>query len=606
MTLAEPAPPVAAPSDDLKALALRWAADAAYLYLVEAEEPVAGRELLPVVNDILRIGPKALKRALELDPRIARHERRWITHNEEVDPRRPLERSVTQLIERIGLPLLPEAIAQQLAAGYSREETALMNLVDRLVETRNDFIEMDDQRIAVASWLIDPSAGDPAEIEFENFEETDELDLVRPFADALTWEGSTLQDGAVRLLDAVNGPISNKVLQFFMVRARPERFNPQAHLKLLFTRDDTTFLSPAMWIGPKTRATLQQMLEDLESTLQDVELTNDDVPRPITVEPEDVDAMVELLSTVPTRSAELLSMQFADLRADDPNYHTTYNSLDKALRSDERFMWVGWDRWTTPQPIPNAPHQFPASLTPIVVDVELSAGQQEDVELEDEGLEGSLAKDLNHPLVKTGGQITRNDDGTLRAVTTNAVHEAGVFPIGEDGAIFPRQPDFLLVTLVGKEGTIRQHWVNNRLGMMFNMAPWYTELNLPRSGAIFTLTPQSGPGHYLIETDGSTDPETYLDANRVKDLQTLRDRALAQETSTREILQEILGHHSKGISFPELYAEVIVARMSSGRMVASILSAYYEFYTKGSLWLFNARDVGKGFKKTRKKYLIRR
>jgi hypothetical protein len=202
--------------------------------------------------------------------------------------------------------------------------------------------------------------------------------------------------------------------------------------------------------------------------------------------------------------------------------------------------------------------------------------------------------------------VEKQENGELRCLLTYGHRQAGTLGIGQEGEVFPRQPEFLQVTTVDESGKTRTNWVNNELGLMYGLGEWYKDALLPQSGAIFTLTPQTGPGHYLLSTEGGTDEATYLDNNRLKDLQGMRDRAVAQETSTREIVQMIMSHHSKGMSFPELYAEVIVARMSSARMIASILSSYYEFYPKGNVWLYNERDAGKGFKKQKKKYLIRR
>ena len=593
------------PSSSPQDVALRWVADLIYAHLLQSEAPVAGRELLPVINARASVGAKALKHALDTDPRIRREERRWVAQVPGLDPKRPIERSIVTLIETAGCPLSPQALGRQLSSVYPREEEALMDLVHRLTRGRRDFFAAGEGRIGLLEWLLDPSAGNADDVEFENFEETDELDALRPLADRVDWESGTLQDGALRLLDQAGKPVSNKALQFFLWRARPQRFDAAQQFRLLLERPDARLVSPASWVGPGVVAEVGRLLNDLEGSAE-IELTNEDVPKPITVEPEDIDVLAEALSTVPTRTGELLGEQFPDLRADDPNYPTTFSSLDKAIRSDARFMWVGWDRWTTPQTPPDSARVFPEILNPVVVDIEISAGQREDVELDDEGLEGALAGDIENPLVKYGASLRRDDEGRIHCILTYGVRQSGILPVGDDASIFPRQPDFLLVTTADELGQNRSHWVNNELRLMYNMGEWYEDATLPQSGGVFTLEPQTGPGHYFILTHGETDPETYLDLNRIKDLQSIKERAVAQETSTREIIQEIMRHHSKGVSFPELYAEVIVARMTSARMIASILSSYYEFYPKGRLWLFNERDAAKGFKKQKKKYLRRR
>lgn len=600
----EPTAPPGAPETP-REIALRWVADLAYLYLVLSDESVPGRELLPEVNRFAPVGPKALKLAMENDPRIHRDERRWKVITQVLDPRRPIERAIVALIEAAGLPLDTDAMGWQLSTVYTREESALSDLVARMIKGRPDFFDAGEDRVGASEWLLDATADNEEDLEFENFEDTTEIDALRPLAEGIDWKAGTLQEGALQLLDLAGKPITTRALQFFMCRAKAQRFNPAQQFRFLDEQPDAQLISPASWIGPKTFQAARAALEEIEESAE-VELNNEDVPKPITVEQEDIDAMAEHLATVPLRTPELLSIQFPDLRADDPNYPTTIGSLDKAIRSDERFMWVGWDRWISPQPIPASAKEYSSLLNPIVVDIEISAGQQEDVELDDDGLEGNLAQEIQKPLVKYGGTIEKSEDGSIRCLITYGHRQTGTLPIGEEGTVFPRLPEFLLVTTGDDEGHVRNHWVNNQLGLIYNLKEWYDQVKLPQSGGVFKFRPQTGPGHYLLDTSGETDKATYVDENRIKDLRNLRDRALAQQTSTREIIQEIMSHHSKGLTFPELYAEVIVARMTSPRMIASILSSYYEYYPKGNAWLFNERDVSKGFKKQKKKYVRRR
>jgi hypothetical protein len=574
---------------------------------MQTGQPESGRDLLPYINNIVSVGPKTLKIALGEDPRIDRADRKWSAVVSGIDSKRPMERAIVKVIEWAGIPLNSENLGRQLAAFYPREEASLTELVDRLIKGRPDFFAVGADQVGLSDWLLKPNAADPGEVEFENFEDPSEIDELRPLAERIDWENVRLTDGAIRLLDLANRPVSNKALQFFLWQAKPQRFDAQQLFRVLSGRSDVALVSPALWAGPQFLQSIRGTLDAVERNSADVELTNEDVPKPVSVEPEDIDALSEGMTAEPVRAADLLSLQFSDLHSGDPNYNTTLGSLDKAIRSDSRFMWVGWDRFTSPQPVPPEAKVFPSVLLPVVVDIEISAGQQEDIELEDEGLEGTLVQDIQDPLVKYGGSVSRDENGVLRVAVTYGHRQSGTLPVGDDGGIFPKQPDFLLVTTRDEAEESRAHWANNELRLMYNLGSWYASVDLPQSGGVFTLEPIDGPGgNYLIAYSGETHPEAYLEPNRIKDLLALKERAVAQETSTREIIQEILRHHSKGVTFRELYAEVIVARMTSARMIASILSSYYEFYAKGASWLFNERDAGKGFKKQKKKYIIKR
>jgi hypothetical protein len=588
-------------------IALRWISDQIYYRLLHSEEPLPGRDLLVALNGIATVGPKTLKIALENDPRIQRVERRWAVSPPEIDANRPIERSIAQLIQVAGQPIDVSSLGRMLAAAYPREEEALAELTIRLLSTGRDFFDAGDERAGLNDWLLKIVTDNADDVLFENFEETEELDGLKATAAQADLAHSRLADGAVRLLDIANKPVSNRALQFFLWEAKPDKFSAPNLFRLLHENKETHFVSPSHWFGPKYLRTLQGILDETEENAADVELTNDDVPKPITVEEADINGLAEGMTDTPIRVSELLAFQFPDLRPTDPNAPTTLASLEKALRSDDRFQWMGWDRWAAPQAAPDSAKVYPSELNPVVVDIEIAAGQQEDIELEDEGLEGTLIEDINDPLVKYGGSAERDEDGKIRCVVTIGHRQAGTLPVGDDSAVFPRQPDFLLVLTQDEAEETRHHWVNNELRLMYGLGEWYASVDLPASGGIYTLEPIDGPGgNYKIVFDGEMHPEVGLDANRVKDLLAIKERALVQETSTREIIQEILRHHSKGITFQKLYSEVIVSRMSSSRMIASILSSYYEFYTRGSLWLINERDAGKGFKKQKKKYIIKR
>ena len=164
-----------ASSDDARPL--RWIADIAYAYLLEAGEGRNGRELLPIVSREVSIGPKALKLALELDERIIREGKTWTAAVPEIDSRRPLERSLQLLIERAGLPLPASALGDRLASIYSREAEALADLASRLARGRKGLFFADETRIGLLDWLLDPSAGSVEDVEFENFEETAEIEV---------------------------------------------------------------------------------------------------------------------------------------------------------------------------------------------------------------------------------------------------------------------------------------------------------------------------------------------------------------------------------------------------------------------------------------------
>ncbi|MBW3625386.1 MAG: hypothetical protein KY468_18480, partial [Armatimonadetes bacterium] len=306
--------------------AFRWVADTVYPHLLETGEPTTGRELLPLIQSEAPVGPKTLKRALEQDPRFQRVERKWIVAPQDLDERRPIERSIVSLIEAAGQPLSPTAMGRQLALVYPREENALVEIIERMVKNRPDFFLLADDRVGISNWLLDASAGNLEDIEFENFEDASEVQELRTATGSVDWTTGTLHQKVIEFLDAAGKPVSNKALQLYLWQAYPKKFEKALMFRLLYENPELRLISPAAWAGPRFVEAMRASLTEFEGSDAEVELTNEDVPKPITVEAEDVDAVAEHLSELPVRSAELLSIQFPDLRADDPNYPTTSGS----------------------------------------------------------------------------------------------------------------------------------------------------------------------------------------------------------------------------------------------------------------------------------------
>jgi hypothetical protein len=78
-----------------------------------------------------------------------------------------------------------------------------------------------------------------------------------------------------------------------------------------------------------------------------------------------------------------------------------------------------------------------------------------------------------------------------------------------------------------------------------------------------------------------------------------------EESSTFEVVREVMTHWPKGTDFLTLLWEVNVVRRTSRRLLASLLSSYVCFYQRSGspVWHYDHKKVEQGFDKTKKKFV---
>jgi hypothetical protein len=81
--------------------------------------------------------------------------------------------------------------------------------------------------------------------------------------------------------------------------------------------------------------------------------------------------------------------------------------------------------------------------------------------------------------------------------------------------------------------------------------------------------------------------------------------AEAEGKSTLDLLIEVMSHWPKGADYLTVLAEINVARRTSRRLVASLLSSYQCFYQRSGspVWHFDSKKVEQGFDKSKKKFI---
>jgi len=587
-------------------VAKRFVGNTALEFLIQRGAPVRMGEILERVAEDVPVTPKALKLVLRSDLRLFEEGRRWGLRYPEIDGKRPLERSIVEVLRWAEVPIQCDAIAQALARAYVKTPEVLSQTIARMVEKRDEFFVMRDGSVGLSEWLLQITSDDEDDLIYDNFEDTSELDRIAAEASSIDWDEATCLDASLRLLDRVSEPVSSRALGMVCWRGREGDYDPVRHFEELRRTRRAVLLGEGIWCGEGMRSRIGEALAELDRTGPEVELYPEDMPKPITVEEDDLASIRELVlaGVGPCRVEELVESQF-NITPKDPSFDQVRSTVEKYLRSDPAMMWVGWDRWQPVIEIPPEVRRLPAEMEPVYLDIEGTGGQKLDQDIEDEGLEADLAEQIQNPLLVLGGTCSVLDDGRLRCVIMYWPRELGFAVIPAASEALPRQPEYLLLDLVDESGTLRRCWYGSGLQMLFGLKDWYNQAGLPPSGAVFYLEPES-PGRYRLVYNGEHDETVYIDQGRLKDLLEFRESVERTETSTWEIVQEIMRYHSKGVPFAQLHCEVVVVRQSSPRLVASILSSYHGFYERGGLWHFNERDASKGFKKQKRKYIVKR
>ena len=285
-----------------------------------------------------------------------------------------------------------------------------------------------------------------------------------------------------------------------------------------------------------------------------------------------------------------------------------FANMNNALRADASVVWVGGDRFRKAGNVPDYIHEIPAPFEFFQSGVLNEENEEVDVELTDEGLNSSLRKLLQHPLAldvedEDIQPALKNQPDSIRLVMKSIHRELGTFPLAQlpTGWISdePKVQETIFVDGSGKE---LQVWVNNETRLMYGLIDWWLDQPI-ESGAVFTLTKTPELNVFEFAYLDQPDPVVYISTQRMEELRTLG--AEAEGKSTLDLLIEVMSHWPKGADYLTVLAEINVARRTSRRLVASLLSSYQCFYQRSGspVWHFDSKKVEQGFDKSKKKFI---
>lgn len=547
----------------------------------------------------------ALREALASSKRLSYSNREWegawriarrhLPRDERL--RVPVEALAREFLELVGKPLPVPVIAREIAAMRNAPESNIKDAVATILRTARYALE-----IAPGVFLHENFAlrtGAPRE---EVLIRENRLQLDADFQGLIEFAQIESRDAANiarELMEFTGGPLSQKVIGFFVAREQGTAFSPA---KLAGVLNDRAQFQPMLNGFVALQEALPSLKESAQEFLVEVggeaEAVDPEALLRQRVAPKDVilpsDEALEALKTLgknaegePIHTAKVVLDAF-DVEPDDPTLIAQIQGLNEALRRDTtNWMPFGLGRFLLLESVPASAREVPASLKPATATVKNRVtGEPFDLEMDDEGLDGDGAAFVHNPEWDDIGEENevenaRSNGSTTRVPVLNHHFESGTLRIRQmDEAAWELKSPFSRLTLHQRsddEGeTPFEVWAARENGLVSGEAlkTWFAE-NLGPSGGVAKIERE---GDLLWISREPFDSRVFLTERRVEDLEDLR--AGAAFLSLYELLMKILGDSKTGLELPLLWAHVNIVRRTSKRLLASVLSLYLPFVAK--------------------------
>lgn len=591
-----------------ESLAIHYVADLLYRALLDAGEPVKASEAAKLAGHP-NVDLRLARVILTTQPnRFTSIDRKWTLWSRFADPNRAFERNLDEVMVSSGMPLPVAALARELGAIYQRSPEQYERLLSRSVTERSRYFPAGDDTYGLTRWLLDTEGQSEEDVLFDNY-------LKKPDVAKFDKQAAKLDpkklDSIVSFLDAVGEPVPNKALQFLAWKVDPEKFDASNFFTSLRKDGRAVFLSSGQWIGPKQVEKLVKQFPALADREVDEhgDNTKVEVAQPLVISDEEREQLIKNVAgnEETSRATELLETIF-EVSPSDSTYAGDMETVLEALKNDERVVWIGADRFLPKGSIPEYVYTVPEILQIPVTHYTDPEGNELDLILEEDGFDGGLQREVlslvAQDVMDEEPAYTPDADppATARCVLKFHHKEIGTFPLSAlPPGFFPINAPILQVNLALPAGQKAELWVNNETRLVYGMLDWYHTLPVD-SGVVFYLERQA-PDKYVLTYGEETEPTMFISRNRVNELMELGRRADSEELPTFDILREIMEHYRKGIEYITLLTEVNIARRTTRRMVASLLSGYHCYFQRGGAWVFDAKKLSQGFDKSKRKYM---
>ena len=577
--------------------------------LSEMEAAVKLGELADKLSGV-GIGLAAVRSLMASNPDVfAYHERRWIPAARLYSQGRPISEIMRAILDSFGAPVLITTLIDEVARAQRVDPSAVENAVLRLISHHQGFFEVDGGLVGHLAWGFVAKdeklerALDLNKVDREDFEAT-----AKKLADvdfrATDWAAQVLKHAPLNIksigavaYSRLNNDDPRSVLIFDSEKIYRDLFAVPGYVY----NSNGTFMTDAE-AKNLVSAALKLALK-LTPTI-DV----DDVA-PLEFKAEDIAKIIKkIVGSEKTTTAIKLLEEFFEITPGSKTYPDDLANIIATLCASKEVEWVGGDRFRKagdhPEYITEVPEPF-QFVSSGVLDEE---GEEVDIELTDDGLNSSLRKLLQHPLAldvldEDIQPALKGQPESIRLVLKSIHRELGTFPLAQVPTGWleddPKIQEAIFVDPAGRE---LQVWINHEARLMYGLIDWWLDQPI-ESGAVFTLNKTLQPNVFEFAYLDQPDPVVYISTQRMEELRTLG--AESEGKSTLDLLIETMGHWPKGADYLTILAEINVARRTSRRLVASLLSSYQCFYQRSGspVWHFDAKKVEQGFDKSKKKFV---
>jgi hypothetical protein len=598
-------------ADILRQTARRYLADVAFRQLLGTPQPAKLRQVMKSI-EVEGVTTRLLRDVMAESDRFESVDRRWAPAVRYGDTHRPFERVLSELIQSAGVPVSLGSLAQEMAQVYSRDAEYYEHALPRILSDKERFFRVEDGNYGLASWLLIPTSDVEDDIIFDNFLSEEQVREFSELCPSVKWEPDKIADAAAQVVKKCKEAIPARILALFAWRELGEDFDAVDFYSQILADDRIVLLSdqrayPADAVKDWTGA-LKQMADELAALPMEAE--EEEAEGPVTVTDTDKEEIVNMILDRGSASAEELLDAVLEVGPDESSYAGALESLNQALQGDERVMYIGDNRWSKVIVFPEEVKVIPESLVvPEVPVFETPEGDVYDQELEVDGFEGDLKSAIYDPLAE---DVTDEDpartmyqaNGDSQRCVLKYHHKTeGTFPMCQIAPdFFGTEPEIIPIVLID-EGKRKQAFVNNSTRLIYGLKDLYkgiTEI----SGSVFYIERTAIPGEFRFRFDGEMDEQLGIDTGRSLELLDLRGRYESQDMPLFDVVVEIL-EHKPGMTFPQLVNEVNIVRRCSRLLIASILSSYHCFTTKGKSgqWRYDEKKRSQGFNKTKRKYV---
>ncbi len=598
--------------DTLVENAARYLADRAYRNVLGKSQTLKLRQISKSI-DVEGATPRLLRHVMAESDRFETVDRRWAASTRLGDNRRPLERVITEIIQSAGVPVSVETLAGELAQVYGRAVEYYEEALPRVLADQEKFFSAGDGAYGLESWLLMPTSEDEHDIIFDNFLSEEQVEEFTAMCPKATWEPGTEAETAAKVIKGCKRAVPMRILALFAWREVGEDFEPGDFYSKIVRDERMLVLSdqrvyPAEEVKDFEKA-LGKMAQEIAKL--PMEANEEEAEGPITVTDTDREEIVALILEKDSATVEELLETVLEVTADEATYAGALASLTDSLKDEERVMWLGGERWGKVEVFPEEVKVMPESLVvPPTVPFETPEGEVFDQELEQDGFDSVLKSAVFDPLAQ---DVTDEDpdrtnyqpNGDSQRCVLKYHHKVeGTFPLCQiNPDFFGSEPEIIPIVLTD-EGKRKNVYVNNTTRLIYGLADFYKDIT-EISGAVFQIAKTQKPGEYHFIRDGEVDEQLVVDTGRSLEVLEIKAKFESQDMPLYDVIIQILEQRKQGATFAQLVNEVNIVKRCSRLVVASILSSYHAFHTRGKskLWQFDAKKASQGFNKSKRKYI---